>query len=283
MTIPSLMIYPSVWMQKSFFQIAEQQREVKIGEHGAKEGFASQVSIRVMAAFHGALQCVYATLAIIPVWIATTITIILTPNSTGFVHRDGTVLERMAIALRAAFLSVYAPVVASAAALWDIRQLSSVRSCAVSYPILKHGELLALTLPLLADLSHYYYTLQAIQDWAEGPDVWYKRWAKEAFLDIAGSIPIHALLKEIDRVAFRWRIAFPKVVLNQERHSISHYDQAFDITSVSFLEAVAKSVACGRRNVCGFGVVEIQKPSPLNSSYAQSAASRSFLSSKYAI
>lgn len=238
MTIPVMMIYPSVLLQKTFFQFAEAERKAKIGEDFTRATVSAHLSIRVAALAHAALQLLYATVAVIPVTVATIVTVILTPCPTGFFNRSGTVLERVVLAVAAALFSLCAPIAGSFAAMVDIRLLSQVRSCAVSLPIMAQGLLLAFTLPSLADLSKHYACLQSMQNKFGQTTTWYQRWQRAGLLYIADTAPIRSLLQATDQAAFRWRLAFPKALLSQASESISNYDRLFDITEVPFVDAL---------------------------------------------
>ena len=102
MTIATEMIYPSIWMQKTFFQIAEGERGAKIGEELSGGSSNCDLLIRVTAAVHAVFQLMYATIAVLPVCVVTATAVAFNSYTTGFWTKDGTALERVAVAVAAA-------------------------------------------------------------------------------------------------------------------------------------------------------------------------------------
>jgi hypothetical protein len=242
MTVSAFMINPSIWMQEAFFHSAEVCRREKIGVECTGEGIVTHLSVRVLAVAHAALQCLYASIAAGPICLVTAITIVLTPFPTGLASKDGTLLERLAWSVGIAFMSVWAPVAASLAAVVDIRSLNNAKSFPVSTPVYYHGLLLSVTLPSLENLSSHFSFLHNLQTRLCGAHSWYQRLATEGFLYFAGTQSIRNFLRSTDQSAFRWRLELPNTILELTQKNISRYSEAFDVSSMVFFEALGMAI-----------------------------------------
>ncbi len=240
MTIPMLMMQPSVWMQKTFFEIAEGLRGRKIGEEGPCEGGKCEIAVRVTAAAHAALQFLYASLMIVPICFVTAVTILFQPLSTGFFTEHGKVLERLALGVAAAVGSLLIPGCASIATAVVPRQLSDLRSPAVVFPIASHAYLFSFVHPTLeekcvATLSSDYdfYNLSSL---------------------LSPGISLSTMLRRIfpllEEQLYRWRVHLPPSILDQVNDGfleVVAYDRVFDNFSDEFnlICVVAISRAAG--------------------------------------
>jgi hypothetical protein len=234
MTLSTLMISPSIWMQKTFFNMTE--KEDLFGRD--RDDCGGTITIRVAAVAHAALQLAYAVVVVVPLCLVTAVTICFHTSSTGFCTQYGGVLERLALGVVAAAASVFVPVAASIGAAMYVQQLKDPESFAVSMPILFHGLLLSFTLPEITKMPESESFISATQGIGRSLSVFF------------GSDKIAEDLQEaISRVsqkAYRWRFYMPVCILDEVRGDISCYDRAFNHNSreytTAFLNAVGKAL-----------------------------------------
>lgn len=237
MTIPTLMIYPSVWMQKMFFSIAETERGAKIGEPERWTSGVSHLSIRVVAVAHAALQLLFALISVAPVCLATAVVICLQSASTGFYSENGGMLERLACGVGAAVASLFCPVVASISTAFAVQQLSDTRSFSVCLPIFGHGHLFSFTFPEISDMPESQLLTRSVQQVC---DEYLQMGSVSERVDTAPFLQI--CLSLVEQAAFRWRIFMPEVMLEQMKGDILSYDKPFNLSSEEFISALTHSI-----------------------------------------
>ncbi len=244
MTIPSLMIYPSIWMQKTFFQYAEVERGARIGHVPAKHREEFTTSIRVAAVAHAIFQIVYADFILFSLIVASVLTAVVTPLSTGFFTQEGRLLERIAISFGAAIASLTIPIVLSLYTAVNPDELSNAHSISVQFPIYGHAALLACTLPTLSDLPEQLTSRVSVALSGQVPsgDSFFSELASAAIHWLAGSDLSREFLNQVEQRYYAWRTLLPVAIFNQMEGDLSNYDRAFDITSAEFSEAVLTSL-----------------------------------------
>jgi hypothetical protein len=235
------MIYPSIWMQKTFFQIAEGERRAKIGDYSEHENGWSEVSIRVVAIAHAALQFLYAALAVVPASIITAVHVLLTPSPNGFLTRNGTLFERMFVAVGAVFAGLCAPVLASFVTVCNTHVLREVQSCAVKLPVLCHGFVFSFSLPSITNLPRELPWLERLQNLLS-PPVLFTKCRENGLYYRADSDDITTFLQAADQGVFRWRLALPEALRFHMENHISHYDQAFDMSRQDLGQALVDAL-----------------------------------------
>ena len=251
MTFPRLLVAPSIWMQKTFFQLAEAERGVKIGEENEKEGLRTKITLRVMAVAHAVLQTAYALISVVPLCIATIGTILFTKAETGFLTQGGGRLERLALGVAAAVASVFAPVVSSIGILIDIQKLDDQLSLPIYLPPLAHGYLLSFTLPSLDLIQNKYFEQKARTEFGELiEDDRTFREKMSRFVDQSEiakcadpTSRIRLALSVSDKECFNWRkilpFAFRAGIANE---GIAAYDTVLDPSSELFSSSLTAAL-----------------------------------------
>jgi hypothetical protein len=239
MVLPSLLLYPSVWMQKTYFQFVEDERGARLATPPSRSLETYEISIRVMAVAHGILQCAFAVVMTIPLLAAITFTIASRPSSTGILEQDESLFKRIQIAALATIFSLYAPVGSSLATVFDVEELSTARSTSVATPILGHACFFAICLPSLRTMSQD--IRESLQQQTQREEGWFQ-W----FADLIGwssdSAPPTSVPSLDNQALFRWRLALPTAIFGQVQHKLSDYDQALDTASPEFVRALRTAV-----------------------------------------
>jgi hypothetical protein len=234
MTLSTLMIQPSVWMQKSFFQSVEKHRQAYIGKEPQKDDLSTRLQIRVGAIAHAVFQFAFAAVAILPVFSFSVITVMVFPGSTGIWHRDGSVLERIWLAVAASFSSLLVPCIASIRTAIDLKSLEDIRSFSISKPIYFHSLLLSATLPPLDENDFFCAQLR------EGREGELARQVGE--VRHRNTATIETIARQIEFGGYRWRQIFPNAVLDIIPDNITQYPEVFDTSSSLFDAALGTAL-----------------------------------------
>ncbi len=240
MTIPSLMIYPSIWMQKTFFEYAEDEKGARLGlpPTGHRDEF--DTSIRVAAVAHAIFQFAYANIMLLPLIIVSVLTAVVTPLSTGFFTQEGGLLERIAISFAAATASLTIPILSSLYTAFNPDELNDTSSFSVTAPIIGHASLLACTLPALPDLveqlsDRFPAALQPL--FGRERSLLFDL-ASTAARWLAGSDLARESMNQVEQRCYAWRTFLPGAIFELVEKNLSNYDRAFDITSAEFSATV---------------------------------------------
>ena len=240
MTIPSLMIYPSIWMQKTFFHYAEDERGARLGHPTARHRDDSDISIRVAAVAHAIFQFAYSNIILVPLIITSVLTAVVTPLSTGFFTREGSVLERIAISFVVAIASLTIPTVSSLYTAVNPDELSDADSFSIQLPIYAHAALLACTLPALPDLVEQLSDRfpAALRPLFGSGDSFLAGIAAASVHWVSGTTIGRGLLERFEYSYYNWRILLPEAIFDQMKENLSNYDRAFNMRSEELSAAV---------------------------------------------
>lgn len=221
MSIPNLMVCPTVWMEKTFFQIAENIRGEKIGNDPNSMTMRANLSLRVIALAHAVLQLAYAVFAVLPTCLAAAITVLTHPSITGFWSRERSVLAQVALAMIAAVGTVFMPVASSVQIACNLNELGKDGGGSIAASILAPSFLFSLTLPPLADLMS---SCLAVSSQIDGK-LTYPRDA----------------LEETDKDAYRWRLLLSFILMEEKKDDLPHFDELLTTSSSEFYKALTDS------------------------------------------
>lgn len=146
MSLAITMLKPAIWAQEGLFQLAEEERDRKIGKDPIREDTKSYLKLRVAAVALGVIQLAYSLLLAIPVTLAAAGRAISLPDSTRLGNNPDSLPERVAITTLAAWACLLAPIVSSAITAISPETLDTSQNPATFLPAFSYSALLAYTL-----------------------------------------------------------------------------------------------------------------------------------------
>jgi hypothetical protein len=242
MSVVSLMIAPSILMQKAFFEFAQDKKGSPIGQHPHRDIANFNLPIRIAALVHAILQCTYATFMALPLTLVAVCTVVLQPAVYADDFAD-TILGRITISFATALLCLYTPVATSIYTAFDPETLNRASSCAAFAPILFHAALFAFTLPSLTDIAPSAASgfARSLQTAFEIEDPTIAQFTHAAARWLTRTAPATTFLERINQTC-AWRRFLGTAIVESVTNDVSTYDQAFDTTSPVFSRALSRAI-----------------------------------------
>lgn len=231
MSLPQKLVYPSIWMQKSFFQAAEQSRGTIIGSISQNNG---DLKVRSLAFVHGVFQGSYATTMTVPLLCGA---IVRDVTSVEDAAREGSFLDNSKRTSLLALCALWMPVVSSFSCVLHPHMLDRMRESVD--PVVAHLLFFTDSLPSFSQFR------------SERRSEIVSLLAQSALRGVISQAVVSRRIPGAERVLpslqsaadpfdYRTRIAYG-LFQRMQNNGIANYDRSLDMRSQDF--SVASSAA----------------------------------------